>query len=696
MSDNNRLRGLPAAAAAIACVLTIPGAYADPAADPDGEVLVSSTRLPEETDRFLANVTVITAKQIAATPAQTVADLLAMQSGIGVRSLYGTQATRATVDMRGFGVTGGQNTLILVDGRRLNDVDLSTVNYAALPLYNIERIEIVRGAGSVLYGNGASGGTINIVTRNSQREGASGMVGASGGSYGTGDVKGQFNYASGNLALHLAADGIESDGERDNNELSQRNFQTDVRYANSFGELYAKAGFSNEHLRLPGVRNVDPGASPAIDEMRTDRNGTDTPNDYAKEAAGFLTVGLTRPLGDNAGMVFDIGYRNRDQKAFFDDYVGFPPFSPPGTYARYLDTQLSSISVTPRVYLDHAIAGFSGRLTAGVDFYDYNYDSDRSLNKQTSGSPYHRLDIDQRSTAFYVSDLSAVTDSLSVNLGARIERVRVNARDAFDAAAPGAADTFETGAAPFSRSDTESMFEAGVGYKLRNDVEVFARASRSTRFATVDELFEFGAVFSPLDPQTGRHFDVGAKYAGDALDGSVTLYTMDIDHEIHFNPIAFTNENLDPTRRRGIEVDAGYKVMANLALRANATWQKAEFREGQFSDNEVPMVPQRMANLSALWTVVPDVTASVVWRYVGEKRFDNDETNTFGEQIPSYSTLDTKISALIGQWTVTGTVNNVFDKDIFDYGVASTSSTERFNGYPLPGRNFTLGASRRF
>src|SRR5688500_4013769 len=117
---------------------------------PKDEVLVPGTRLQESAFRLPASVSFITADRIVASPAETVADLLALEAGINVRSLYGNRAVRATVDLRGFGVTGDQNTLILLDGRRLNDVDLATVNFAALPLHNIERIEILRGSGSVL------------------------------------------------------------------------------------------------------------------------------------------------------------------------------------------------------------------------------------------------------------------------------------------------------------------------------------------------------------------------------------------------------------------------------------------------------------------------------------------------------------------------------------------------------------------
>ena len=73
------------------------------------------------------------------------------------------------MDIRGFGETGPLNTLVLVDGRRVNEIDLSGVDWTQIPLDQVERIEIVRGSGSVLYGDNAVGGVINIITKKPEK-----------------------------------------------------------------------------------------------------------------------------------------------------------------------------------------------------------------------------------------------------------------------------------------------------------------------------------------------------------------------------------------------------------------------------------------------------------------------------------------------------------------------------------------------
>ena len=98
--------------------------------------------------------------------------------------------------MRGFGVTGPQNTLILVDGRRIADFDLSGVQWSAIPSSAIERIEIVRGGGSVLYGEGATAGVINIITEAPSARGSALTLRGSVGSYQMREGVGEGNFGA--------------------------------------------------------------------------------------------------------------------------------------------------------------------------------------------------------------------------------------------------------------------------------------------------------------------------------------------------------------------------------------------------------------------------------------------------------------------------------------------------------------------
>jgi iron complex outermembrane receptor protein len=114
------------------------------------EIVVTATRDKQETRKTPANVTVITAEEINKTGATTLVEVLENIEGAQFRSYSGNSA-QAMIDLRGF---GGDNpygkTLILLDGRRLNRPDMSPASLMQIPLNNIESIEIIRGASSVL------------------------------------------------------------------------------------------------------------------------------------------------------------------------------------------------------------------------------------------------------------------------------------------------------------------------------------------------------------------------------------------------------------------------------------------------------------------------------------------------------------------------------------------------------------------
>src|SRR4030043_625099 len=129
------------------------------------EVVVTATRYEEQPSKVSSNITVITEKDINSSSAQNIPELLRTEIGIQVNDITGNRRNY-TVDLRGFGETASLNTLVLVDGRRINQPDLSGVDWTEIPLERVKRIEIIRGGrGSILYGDNTTGGVINIIKK---------------------------------------------------------------------------------------------------------------------------------------------------------------------------------------------------------------------------------------------------------------------------------------------------------------------------------------------------------------------------------------------------------------------------------------------------------------------------------------------------------------------------------------------------
>ena len=183
-----------------------------------------------------------------------------------------------------------------------------------------------------------------------------------------------------------------------------------------------------------------------------------------------------------------------------------------------------------------------------------------------------------------------------------------------------------------------------------------------------------------------------------------TLFNINVSDEIHLD--AFTtgigNTNLPPSRRRGLELEGRWLAVKTLTLSAAYTYTDARFRDGVLpggaftatnvviAGKRVPLVPQHKANLGASWLFAPKTRLSAAVTYVGEQFMDNDEGNTLGVTIPSYTVADLKLTHEQGPWRLSAAVNNLFDRKYHSYAVRSQFVADRYNAYPLPERNATL------
>ena len=127
------------------------------------EVLVTATRFEEPAQSAPYAVSVITGEDIRASGATSVSEAIGRILGVPGR-LDTSGGGNYTMDLRGFGTTADRNQVVVVDGRRLKDDDLSATNLWVIPIESVVRIEVLRGSGTVQYGEGATGGVIQMVT----------------------------------------------------------------------------------------------------------------------------------------------------------------------------------------------------------------------------------------------------------------------------------------------------------------------------------------------------------------------------------------------------------------------------------------------------------------------------------------------------------------------------------------------------
>lgn len=642
------------------------------------EVNVTATRLG--TGIAGTSTTVLTEEDIKRSPDMTLQDLLSRQAGIQVQNLFGgTDGARDVIDMRGFGASAVSNTLVLVNGRRLNDVDMAGVDFTAIPKDSIERIEIVRGnAGVVLYGDGAMGGVINIITKTGVAVPNAYRADITYGSFDYTQANIAANHSAGNLALALYGTFINSDAYRENNDFHERNIQGDARYQITGGELYLTVSADTQRLGLPGGRLVTVNSS----ELITDPRGTSTPDDYANKQGLNVTLGGTQKLSEGVQMIVDAGVRTKDQQSGV-----FSSFGP--NFDSYNNTTLTTSSFTPRLDAGHQLFTMPGKLLTGMDVYASLYDSDRMLHQ--GDAPIHHYDLTQITVGPYFQETVTAWDNTDIALGARTETAWVSASDIYDASAPGGAGGVQ--GLPYNNTQTDWGAHLGVSHNLNDNWNLFGRVGRSFRLPNVDE--RVGSVPFGVPPnfalrtQTSRDIEAGFKLRWEGLEWQNSAYVMSLNNEIFYSPATFTNINLDPTRRVGAESGLTYQITPPLQLKGSLTFIDATFRSGQFEGNEVPLVSRWNGNAGVSWNIYKKyVMLDTDLRYIGPRRFDNDAAN-FQPLMPSVVLVDLKVSGVIDMFNWSLTVQNLMNKEnYFDYGIASATTYGTYNAYPMPGRTF--------
>jgi iron complex outermembrane receptor protein len=664
---------------AASLVAAIPLAQA--ATDSLDEVVVTATRFEDKSTNKPVNVTVITREDIRQSSARTLPELLSTQAGIATRDLFGNNAASASVDMRGFGAASGQNTLILLDGRRITDPDLSGVQWSSIPFAAIERIEIVRGSGAVLYGDGASSGVINIITRSPSKQGGNVSLSARGGSYGTGEAQARGGYFNGSAGLDVTASKYGSQGYRNNNRNDQTNAQANLRWLTEVGELAFKVGMDEQSIRLPGGRLVQPALG--IDLVNTDPRGATTPLDYASRDGNQLALEWQQSLA-GADLNIGVARRSKNQKSYFD-WGGFP---------EYRDGDLTVNSFTPRVRIPHELGGASS-LVVGVDVHRWDYTQRISNSPANINQPINRIAMSQHNDAWYVQNTAHLSAATTLLAGFRKERIAMSGTDVYDGAAPGA--FFGSAAPAGSFSESKNAHELGLRHQLDSGLALNGKIGRSFRFANVDEIYEFDSAFSHqfqfLRPQTVAGRELWLDQKSQSGSWRAAVFSNNIYDEIHLDPFGtgVGNTNLPPSRRQGVELDGKWQALADVMLNAAYTYTDARFLSGAWEGKRVPLVAHRKASMGASWEVSELTRLNAALSYVGSQFMENDEPNTLGMKIPAYSLVDLKLAHQVGDLQVNASVNNLFDRKYFNYAVCSQFTAGKYSAYTLPGRTLYLG-----
>lgn len=651
------------------------------------KIVVTSYRYAESLNNTTSSVSVITPSQIKNSNAEKVIDVLRSVAGVVVRDWYGNGVT-ATVDIAGFGGQAALNVLVLVDGRRVNDVDLSGVDWSQIPLDQVERIEVVRGgSGGVLYGDNASSGVINIITKKGSGKPKMNLE-TQYGSYDMnkqklslgGEIDNKFSYwfNAGRQATH---------GYRNNTFNKSSDFASKLAYdLNEALSIHFNSGFHSSAYGMPGAlwqNNLD----------REGRRFARYGKDHANNKDFYFVLGSNAEFSSLGALGIDFTYRQKEVDSYFLT-SGNP------TQRNAIET----FGIMPKYTLGNSILDHENKLITGLDYYRIFYHSNTYAISNDTLQTITR--INKNSVAGYLQDEFSVFEKLVLVGGYRYEIARYvfSYHDN---------NTVDWGH-PYPDQDKKTqpkmkVFNTGLVYTYQDDSSAFFNVGRSFRFPGVDEFTYNDASWqqqldTTLKAQSAFNYQLGIRHTfSDRLKGSFSLFRMKVKNELYYNstggPLgAGKNENYDKTTHEGLELSLDNKLNDWVAFFSNYTFTKAFFEGGGYDKNEMPMVPRHKGSLGLRLFLTKNITLNLTGNYVGKRYFLNNEAND-QSRLNGYMVADTNLSWCRKDTTVTFCINNLFNKRYSEYaGYAfnsAISANDKFY-YPSPERNFSLKVEYTF
>ncbi|MCG2585564.1 TonB-dependent receptor [Massilia sp. TS11] len=595
--------------------------------------------------------------------AADIRDAGASDVGQAVRKLggvYGRQSLDGSpdfgLDLRGFGTNSAQNMVIVLDGVRLSENELSGAILSAIPIDSVERIEIIRGGASVLYGDGATGGVIRIVTHRAKAGEASGNLRAELGQFSARDARATVLRAFDGGSFDASVARQTTDNYRANAGFRQTAFSGGVAWQLAGGRLALRLDSARQEQRFPGALSLA--------QFQSAPRTAQTPNDFGSHDIDRVSALYEQRI---AGIDFaaELSHREKTVKATYVSAYGTTRMAYKGHQTQF----------SPRLRLLDSVAGGLNELVAGADFTRWDRKTDSSFSL---------ADAEQNAQAVYLRDefkFDRANDG-RIALGLRHEVFDKTSNDP----APYTTATYST-------KQSLNAWELAASYRLLPGLEGFAKAGQSYRVANADENAYTPKANVPLKGQSAHDLELGTTLGDGARSLTARWFRHRLTNEIYYDPTVNgfgANVNLDPTKRQGVEIDASAALDSEWRASAHYQHVAASFTAGPYAGREMVLVPANVLTARLTWRSGGH-TADAGVQWVDSQRYGGDFANSCSAQIPSHSTLDARYARQLGPWELSLSGSNLSDKRYFSNAYGCKGGI-----YPSDGRQLKIAARYDF
>lgn len=686
-------------------------------------VVVTATRTKKTATNAPGSVSVVTRQEIDERNIESIDQALNTTAGVFDNNMgKGLLGTTSSVSMRG--LSYDKRVLFMLDGMPLNDAYSGGVSYQLLPVENVEQIEVVKGAGSSLYGGNAMAGVINIITRMPEKREMTLKTGY-GSSWDRGEAlddlsKLYLSYGDkvyDKLSLFASYGCKATNGYATGLNVQSKNpaasgLSGGLPTTDTTGAARYLIGDSGDNtwwddqLTLKGAYDLSKKTKATVSFLRSRYEwGYDDPHTYLRNAAGnevwtYSTVKENSFLSGNGGRtqnIYNASLETEFSKILAKLTLGYLDrgndwyLAKGSTAATTRDGGPGAISETPSSSYSGDLqftvpAGERQIVTIGGSYRAGKADNqEHSLSNWRDGGSALALTYKaggkDRTCSLYLQDEIAILDNLTAYLGAREDWWQ---------ASDGYADTDGNGLTPRtsygSKAASALSPKAALVYKPFEATTLRTSIGKAFRPPTVYDLYRTwtsssGITYASnpnLSPETVTSWEGGVEQGlWPGMKVKATCFENEMEDMIYRKTVSVTrqeNINAGRARSRGLELEAEQGFDFGLTLFANFTYTDARMLENEAQPTsegkQLLQVPRRMLNAGARYRTGP-YAASLIGRHVG-KRYGND-TNTdivngVYTSYDPYTTVDAKASYQVGTFAeVSLSVNNILDEEYFGY-----------------------------
>ena len=637
------------------------------------EITVTPTRGEQQLGTIPASVSVIGPEEIRRRAAIVPDDLLRQLPEFSLfrrSSSLSAHPTSQGVSLRGIGPSGVSRSLVLLDGVPFNDAFGGWVYWTALPMESAQRIEVVNGASSSLYGSYAMGGVLNVVTRSPERR--TFAVKTQYGNRHSPKIDYRASDVWGKVGVSVDGSALDTDGYT-NVPRSLRG-PVDTKVAVQFGHVTIKAdynpidrvhafvrtGYFHEERHNGKVTTVGP--------VREEMNDT---------TWKYTSAGVRVQLPDASNLQATVF---TDNKTFNSNFLAIPDATGARSIGRLsLNQTVPTDSLGGMVQWSRAV-GSKNLLSAGTDIRWVDGDSVEDAFDSLTGATrtLHRVaGGTQRSFGIFVQDVFMPADNLTITASARLDRWRN-----YDA--HNTETTVSTGAMsdPVLPDKKDSVVSPRLGllYRVHERVSVWGDIASGFRGPTLNELyrrFSLGAVVTLANPALGPERLVGGELGINVMPvPRMTWRTTWFDNRVK-DPVAnvtimppnlLQRQNLGRTRIHGVQTDLDYRIGQTLRFVAAYIYNVAKVGENRANPALVGLrlaqVPAHRAAFHVQYSDPRYVTVAFDVQTSGAQ-FD-DDLNTRSRVLPKYSVVNVSVSRELGRnLELFAAVQNMFDEEYF-------------------------------